>query len=249
MSSTDYQPTSWMLEAFGADSVDVAAALARAAASAQADGHDAKTGSRLRTNEAYGAATWISFAHHVAAELEELGAEVVQPAGCRYPVAAVNTTLVLAVKLAASSKGIDDMKIPSTIRQRILRLSPVEVDTPLNFGDDYDLVDAEGRVVEDSEFGTATRAVLVVMEGSDRSGVERIYIGDVRVGADGAVLWVYRELLPTTVAGADDAGLVALDLEQPADSFAAGDAPEAPLELVTDDDEGTGTDGATDDES
>jgi hypothetical protein len=239
MSSTDYQPTSWMLQAFGADGADVATALARAAASAQADGHDAKTGSRLRTNEAYGAATWISLAHHVAAELEDLGAEVVQPSGCRYRLAVVNTTLVLAIKLAASSKGIDEMMIPSAIRQRILRLSPIEVDTPLNFGEDYDFFDSEGRVVEDSEFGTATRAVLVVLEGSDRSGVERIHIGDVRVDEDGSVLWVHREQPPTTLTETAHTGLVALDLDQSGDSFAAGEAPEAALELVEDEDDVT----------
>jgi hypothetical protein len=248
MGTTDYQPTSWMLEAFGADSADVAMGLARAAASAQADGHDAKIGSRLRTNEAYGSTAWLSLAHHVAAELEDLGAEIARPTGCRYPVAAVSTTLVLAIKLAANSKGIDDMKILSSIRQRILRLSPVEVDTPLNFGD-FEFVDSQGHVVEASEFGTATRAVLVVMEGSDRGGVERIFIGDVRVDEDGSVLWIHREQLPTTVAGTVDAGLVALDLEQPAASFAAGDAPEAPLELIANEDEDTGTDGTSDDES
>jgi len=239
MSSTDYRPTYWMLEAFGADSADVSAGLARAAASAQADGHDAKTSSRLRTNEAYGATTWISLAHHVAAELEDLGAEVVRPAGGRYRVAVLNTTLVLATKLPASTNGIDDFKITSAIRQRILRLSPVEVDTPLNFGDDYDLLDAGGEVVNDSEFGTATRAVLVVVEGSDRSGVERIHIGDVRVSDDGTVLWVHREQLPTTVEVAADLGLVALDLEQPMDSFSAGDAPEVSLGLVEGEDTGT----------
>ncbi len=245
MSSTSYQPTSWMLEAFGADSADVATALARAATAAQAAGHDAKTGSRLRTNEAYGAATWISLAHHVAAELEDLGADVVRPVGCRYRVGAINTTLVLATKLASSSNGIDDMKIPSAVRRRILRLSPVEVDTPFNFGD-FDFVDPEGHVVGDSEFGTASRAVLVVMEGSDRSGVERIYIGDVRVDENGSVLWLHREQLPTAVAGEFDAGLVSLDLEQSQGSFAAGDAPRAPLELVTDEAGHTGTDGTSD---
>lgn len=244
MSRTDYQPTPWMLEAFGADSGGVATALARAAASAQADGHDAKTSSRLRTNEAYGATTWISLAHHAAAELEGLGAAVIKPTGGRYGVAVVSSTLVLAIKLPANSNGIDDMKITSAIRQRILGLSPVEVDTPLNFGDDYNFVDADGEIVDDSEFGAATRTVLVVIEGSDRSGVDRIYIGDARVGDDGTVLWVHREQLPTAVASVADPGLVSLDIEQPADSFSAGDAPEVKLGLVEDEneDEDTGTD-------
>ncbi len=140
---------------------------------------------------------------------------------------------------------MDDMKIPSAVRRRILRLSPVEVDTPLNFGD-FDFVDPEGHVVGDSEFGTASRAVLVVMEGSDRSGVERIYIGDGRVDEKGAVLWLHREQLPTAVAGEFDAGLGSLDLEQSEGSFAAGDSPRAPLELVTDEAGHTGTDGTSD---
>jgi hypothetical protein len=250
MNSTDYQPTAWMLETFGADSAGVATALARAATAAQSDGHDAKTGSRLRTNEAYGAATWLAFANHAADELEDLGGEAIRPKRCRYRVGIVGNTLVLATKLAASSKGIDDMRIGSAIRQRILRLAPVQTHTTLDLGD-WEPRDAEGHVVKDSEFGAADRAVLVVMEGSVRSGVERICIGDVRIDADGSVLWAHREQLPTTVTEVAAAGLVALEIEQTTDSFAAGDAPEAPLTLVEDEDEDedTGTDGISDIES
>jgi len=244
MISTDYQPTIWMLDAFGAESAAVATALARAATAAQSDGHDAKTGSRLRTNEAYGAATWLAFANHAADELEDLGGEVIRPKRCRYRVGIINNTLVLVVKLAASSKGIDDMKIRSGIRQRILRLAPVQTHTTLDFGNWED--DAGVDTVQDSEFGAATRAVLVVMEGSVRSGVEKIHIGDVRIDAGGSVLWAHHEQLPVTVTETTAAGLVALDLNQTTDSFAAGDAPQAPLTLVEDEDEDTGTDGTSD---
>lgn len=244
MNSTDYQPTTWMLQAFGADSAAVAAALARAAMAAQSDGQDAKTGSRLRTNEAYGAATWLAFANHAADELEDLGAEAIRPKRCRYRVGIVGNTLVLVTKLAASSKSIDDMKIGSAIRQRILRLAPVQTHTTLDLGD-WEPLDAEGHVVKDSEFGAADRAVLVVMEGSVRGGVERMYIGDVRIDADGSVFWAHREQLPTTVTEITAAGLVALDLDPTTDSFAAGDAPEAPLTLVEDEDGDTGTDGTS----
>ena len=92
--------------------------------------------------------------------------------------------------------------------------------------------------------GAATRAVLVVMEGSVRSGVEKIHIGDVRIDADGSVLWAHHEQLPATVTETNTAGLVALELDQTTDSFTAGDAPQASLALVEEEDEDTGTDGA-----
>lgn len=248
MSSNDYQPSSWMREAFGESSADVATALARSAMTAQTDGHEAKAGSRLSTNEPYGATTWLAFAHETAAELEAIGAEAIRPARCRYRVGIIEGTLVLAVKLLASTKGVETMSIKSAIRQRILRLASANGDSTLDFGDDYEFTDSDGQVVADAEFGTATRAVLVVMEGNARSGVEHLHIGDVRVDGTGAVLWVHREELPTAVSASSNAGLVALDLDQSADSFAAGSVPTMTLGLVASeaDETGTDTDGSDD---
>ncbi|PPH53124.1 hypothetical protein [Rathayibacter sp. AY1E2] len=246
MSSNDYQPSSWMRKAFGASSADVAVALARAATTAQTDGHEAKAGSRLSTNEPYGATTWLAFAHETATELEAVGAEVLRPARCRYRVGIIEGTLVLAVKLPASTKGVETMSIESAIRQRILRLASVNGDSTLDFGDDYEFTDSDGHVVTDAEFGTAARTVLVVMEGDARSGVEHLHIGDVRVDGTGAVLWVHHEELPTTVTATSDAGLVALELDPATDSFAAGSVPPMTLGLVADEADETGTEGSDD---
>jgi hypothetical protein len=235
MSSSDYQPSLWMESAFGDDCSGVAAALARAATTAQTDGHEAKAGSRLPTNEPYGATVWLAFARETVIELEELGAEVVRPKGSRYRVGVVNGTLVLSIKLPASRKGVEDMKISSAVRRRILRLAPVYEHNTLDFGDDFELTDSDGHVVEDTEFGTATRAVLAVLEGSARSGVEHLHIGDVRVGESGEVLWLHREELPTANGIATDAGLVAINFERPAESFAAGELPRTMLGLVAND--------------
>jgi hypothetical protein len=249
MNTSDYQPSSWMNDAFGDDGADVAAALARAAATAQTDGHEAKAGSRLPTNEPYGATVWLAFAREAARELEDIGAEVLHPTRCRYRVGVVNGTLVLVVKLPASSKAVEDMTITSEVRQRILRLAPLRAHSTLDFGDDYAFTDPEGHVVENEEFGTATRAVLVVMEGSARSGVEQLHIGDVRIDDNGHVLWLHREQLPTATVATTNAGLVALDLDHPTDSFADGIVPEVTLDLVANDRDDTGTDGTSHDES
>lgn len=249
MNASDYQPSSWMTEAFGDDDVSAAAALACAAATAQADGNEAKVGSRLPTNEPYGATVWLAFAREAARELEGIGAEVLRPAKCRYRVGVVNGTLVLAVKLPANSKGVDDITITSVVRQRILRLAPLRAHSTLDFGDDYAFTDSDGQVVENKEFGTATRAVLVVMEGSARGGVEHLHIGDVRIDENGHVLWLHREQLPTSMVATTTAGLVALDLDQPTDSFAHGVVPEMALDLVANDREDNGTDGTSRDES
>lgn len=249
MNASDYQPSSWMRKAFGYDGAYVAKALAHAAATAQTDGHEAKAGSRLPTNEPYGATVWLAFAREAARELEAIGAEVLRPTRCRYRVGVVNGTLVLVVKLPANSKGVEDMMITSGVRQRILRLAPLQTHSTLDFGDDYAFTDPEGHVVENEEFGTATRAALVVMEGSARSGVEQLHIGDVRIDDDGHVLWLHREQLPTATVDTTTAGLVALDLAQTTDSFAHGIVPEVTLDLVANDRDDTGTDGTLRDES
>jgi hypothetical protein len=235
MSSSEFPPSLWMERAFGDDCASVAAALARAATTAQTDGYEAKAGSRLRTNEPYGATVWLAFAHETAAELQEMGAETVRPKGGRHRVGVINGTLVLAVKLPANSKSVDQMKITSAVRRRILRLVSVHEHTTLDFGEDYKLTDSDGQVLDNTEFGAAARAVLVVLEGSVLSGVEHLHIGDVRIGDSGEVYWTHHEELPTAMVAAGDAGLVALDLEQPAESFAHGALPQSMLGLVATD--------------
>ena len=235
MSSSEFQPSLWMEQAFGKDCKSVAAALARAATTAQTDGYEAKAGSRLRTNEPYGATVWLAFAHEAAAELQEMGAETVRPKGGRHRVGVINGTLVLAVKLPANSKSVDQMKITSAVRRRILRLASVHEDTTLDFGEDYKLTDSDGQALENTGFGAAVRVVLVVLEGSVLSGVEHLHIGDVRVGDSGEVYWTHHEELPTATVAGSDAGLVALDLEQPTESFADGAFPQSTLGLVAND--------------
>jgi hypothetical protein len=235
MSSSEFQPSLWMERAFGNDCAGVAAALARAATTAQTDGYEAKAGSRLPTNEPYGATVWLAFARESAAELQEMGAETVRPKGGRHRVGVINGTLVLPVKLPANSKGVEQMKITSAVRRRILRLASVHEHTTLDFGEDYKLTDSDGHVLEDTEFGGAVRVVLVVLEGSALSGVEHLHIGDVRVGDSGEVYWTHHEELPTATVVASDAGLVALDFKQAAQSFADGALPQSTLGLVAND--------------
>jgi len=240
VSTPEHQQSRWMYDAFGDRSADVAAALAKAAATAQNDGYEAKAGSRLPTNEPYGATVWLAFARETARELEDIGAELPQPKRCRYRVGVVNRTLVLVVKLPSGSTGVDDLTITSEVRRRILALAPIQEQSTLDFGDDYFFTDSEGQVVDSEEFGTANRAVLVVMEGSARSGVERLHIGDVRVDVNGNVLWLHREQLPTATSSSAQ---VKLDLENITDSFAQGMVPEAALDLVANEAERSGTDG------
>lgn len=228
-------PSSWMRRAFSGVSEGVSLAISRAAGTAQADGTEAKAGSRLPTNEPYGATVWLAFAREVASELEAVGAESVRPKGCRYRLAIVNGTLVLAVKLPAGSRGVEHIVITSEIRQRILQLSGASADVTLDFGDDFKLTDDEGRAVADEgEFGNATRAVLVVLEGSSRGGVERIHIGDVFVGEQGKVSWVHREELPIQTSAQSHTGLISLERD-PRPSFADGAVPEPKLDLVAED--------------
>lgn len=230
MALSDFTPSPWMDEAFGDSGAAVASALARAAATAQTDGQEAKAGSRLRTNEPYGATVWIAFAHEVAAELESAGAVLVHPRGCRYQLAVVGSTLILAVKLSASSNGVAEMTIDSAVRRRVLELKSTGSEATLDFGDDFELVGPDGQPVVDSEFGPAKRAVLVVMEGNARGGVQHLHIGDVRL--EGAfVSWLHREELP--VVEASHLGLAALELERAAESFTAGAVPSMDLGLAT----------------
>ncbi|MCS4277798.1 hypothetical protein M2390_003013 [Mycetocola sp. BIGb0189] len=242
MSSNTFQPSLWMKEAFEEDAAEVATILIQAASTAQADGSEAKAGSRLTTDDAYGVTARLAFANETVTGLEEIGAEIVHPRGSRHSVGVVNGTLILAIKLPANNKGVDDIKMKSAVRRRMLDLAPVREHTTLDFGADYELTSSDGRVVNTTEFGTATRAVLIALKGSARSGVEHLYIGDVRLSDSGEVIWLHREELPIDMTETTVAGLVALDLKPQDGSFASGALPKASLGLVTNDETVTDND-------
>jgi hypothetical protein len=259
-----FEPSEWFAGVFGEQSEGAAHALLAASNAAHGRASDAKTGSGLRTNEAYGATFWMALPEELVNALGFYpGLEILKPRNARYELPVCDETLILAVKMPADGRGPDELRFKSAFRRRVLSLRPLdETNSMLDFTqlEGFELTDADGDpVVITGEFGTAKRVVLVAVECSARGGVQRIYVGDVILLAEGHIFWTHREELPLALLSGTGAGLVGLDLATEVSSFTAAPIPEAPLGLVEDDAatgdngrsevEDTGAEGAVDDGS
>lgn len=229
-----FEASEWFYDMFGEQSEESARALYGAALAAHGRASDAKAGSRLRTNEPYGATFWVALPEEVLKSFAFFpGLETIRLRHGRYELPVCNETLLLAVKMPANGRGPDELRIKSKFRRRLLSMQSLDdAVSPLDFGD-FEFADAVGEpVVIEGEFGSAKRVVLVVVECSARGGVRRIHIGDVVVLADGHIVWTYREELPLSLLAGSTTGLVGLSMVAEGSSFADAPIPQAPLGLV-----------------
>jgi hypothetical protein len=206
------EPSAWFTEHFGGHSQRAMLALANAGRAAHERSLDAKAGSQLATNEAYGS-FWVSLPEEIAAHLDFLPArEVIRPAGSRYDLIVFGDTLVFPAKCGRGSSGADRIKLgQSGFRRRVFSLEGDHVHNrqeqlDFDFGLDSDLDTA----IRDGSFGSATRVALVAYDASARGGLQHVYVGDATLDASGLVTWRYREELPLFLLDGEGAALAGL---------------------------------------
>ncbi|MET3509398.1 hypothetical protein [Plantibacter flavus] len=230
--SDSLTPSEWFNGHFGEHSLSVMKGLVAAGRSAHERSLEAKAGSGLRTNDAYGASFWLALPEEIVAELAFLpGAEIVRPSRGRYELIIFENALVFPSRIGGDSAAPDTIKLrPSKVRHEMFSLEDrVNLDETLDFeGLDYE-EEAQGpRYVAD--FGSATSLIFIAYDCSARGGLQHVYIGDATLQDDGTVFWLYREELPL-VALADDVTTLTLVDETIAPRFDDSIPPMPALEL------------------
>lgn len=224
------EPTEWFENHFGDHSLDVMKALVAAGQSAHDRSLDAKAGSKLKSNDAYGSSFWLSLPEEIVAGLAFLpGAEIQKPQRSRYELIVFNGIVIFAAKCPGDSSGPDDIKLrPSRLRRDLFSLETrATADDPLDFGDfDFETDEAGAHFVPG--LGSASGLILVAYDCTARAGLQRVYVGDANLLEDGTVVWLYQEELPVHVLS-DESTVLTLLADQPAPRF--DDAPLPPTTL------------------
>lgn len=252
------EPSRWFTDHFGEHSQNVILALAKAGRTAHECALDAKAGSQLTSNEAYGA-FWVILPEEVAAHLAFLpGREVIRPTGSRYDLVVFDGTLVFPAKCGRGSSGADRIKLGhSDFRRRVFSLesgTDSGVQEHLEF--DYCLAGDLNAAVKDGSFASATQVALVAYDVSARGGLQHVYAGEATLDSSGLVTWHYREELQLHLL--DGEGVALTGLNEAAGRFDDAPLPDsdltlrAPGEPSTQDADAetaasTGTEGAVDD--
>lgn len=223
-------PSEWFINHFGDHSLPVMQALVAAGRAAHERSLEAKTGSKLKTNDAYGATFWLSLPQELVTHLAFLPeAELLHPHRSRYDLIVFRDTVVLPVKMGADSTGPDNIKLrPSAVRQRLFRLEKRDSAMQTLDFDEFDF----GQDTAATDSGSASSLALVAFDCTARGGLQHIYVGDAIMMNDGAVIWTYKEELPLAALTGDTSSLTLIS-DQSAPRFDDATPPSTVLELRT----------------
>ncbi|WP_036968895.1 hypothetical protein [Promicromonospora kroppenstedtii] len=226
----------WMVERFGEHAHQVRVALAEAARASQEYALDAKAGSKLESNEAYGA-LWRILGHQVATHMNFLpGHEQVHPKDSRFPLIVFRGTLVFPVRYSSSPHGGDKIRIDvSEYRARVYALNgrePEAVQGHLDLGQEFDA--GRVRVVRDGSFGSAERVMTVACAVSARGGLQHVYYGEAAPDTLGYLDWTHLEELPQSLLDNSITGLALVSDPGVGGRFDQAPLPESPISLRTD---------------
>lgn len=232
------EPSEWFVSHFGEHSIAVMAALVAAGAQAQERSLEAKIGSQLRTNDAYGS-FWLSLREEVVAHLAFLpGLETVRPTRGRYSLPVFDHVAIFSAKCPAGTAGPDRIKLrKSRVVANIFGIEKrITAQTPLDFSSLEDDEEAEALPPVPASLGGATKLIFVAYDCTAQGGMQHIYIGEAALPEDGSVQWIYREELPLNAFSGVPAPL-ALVNDEPARRFDDAPLPVNVLELLTDADD------------
>ncbi|GAA1788289.1 hypothetical protein [Agromyces lapidis] len=224
----------WFQGRFGTVADEVAEALVRAGRNAHETAADSKAASKLRTDEPYGATFWQILALSTVEELSGIqGVQTTKPKGSRFELPVVNGTILYAAKCASQSgPQADRLMIRwSNFRERLFD----NVERPDAMHLPLPEWEPETSRIE-TPSSAANAVILVAYVASDRGGLERIYIGDGYLDAEGHVHWVYYEELSV---GPAEMGTGVTSAEQ-AGRFDDAPMPDLDMGLYVDDDAAEG---------
>jgi len=193
----DISASEWFVQHFGARSLAVVQALVEAGRATHERGLDAKQGSGLVSNDAYGS-VWLILPEEVCSRLAGVLPELdlVHPHRSRYNLPSFGGRIILPVRVSDASAGADDLRLRvSNMRKRIFELETRTIDEPLDFGDDFQFEDEEDQFALD-DLHDANGIVLVAYELSAQAGLQHVWIGEAVLADDGHVNWIYCEELP-----------------------------------------------------
>lgn len=229
------EPSEWFLSRFGEHSIAVMAALVAAGEQAQERSLEAKVGSRLRTNDAYGS-FWLSLREEVVAHLAFLPAlETVRPTRGRYSLPVYDQMVIFSAKCPSGTAGPDRIKLrKSKVVANIFDIEKrASAQTALDFSSVEDEGDDDGEEFPPmpASLGGATKLIFVAYDCTAQGGMQHVYIGEATLPADGSVQWLYREELPLLASTALPLSLTLVD-DEPTRRFDDAPLPVNVLELL-----------------
>lgn len=220
---TETLSTSFMERHFGEDSQAVSAALVAAGGEAHTRSLDAKIGSRLKSNHAYGSTFWLALPQEVVARLLPIldGAVPFPPRAAPYELLVWNGIAILPVKVMETSKRDNRMRARiSDLRSRLTKVNVLAAPHPTLFDDldefTLDEFEEEARKVAEaarSALGNmATKMVVAAYQCNPKGGLRVVRVGIATLDADGHINFSDSEQLsliepsdtgakPTVVAG------------------------------------------------
>lgn len=241
--------TNFMERHFGEHSPAVSAALVAAGGEAHTRSLDAKIGSRLKSNHAYGSTFWLALPQEVVARLLPIldGAVPVPPRGAPYELLVWNGIAILPVKVMETSKRDNGMRARiSDLRSRLTKVNVLAVPHPTLFDelDDFTLdeFEEEARKVAEaarSAVGNmATKTVVAAYQCNPKSGLRVIRVGVATLDADGHINFSDSQQLSLIESSATGAQLTTGASE----TFDAAPRPKPLLEVVDEEATATGDD-------
>lgn len=200
--SESLEPSTFMHRQFAELSDAVSAALVEAGWEAHARSADAKDGSRLETNHAYGGTLWLAIHEEVTARLAPIlnGAVSIATEGGQYHVLVWQGVMILPVTVK-EHRGRDGHLLTrvSGLRDRLMGVNMPAPSDPTLFGeeDDYEV---QLRIVEAAreQLGGVTTTVVVAYRCSPTTGIEFVEAGLATLGEDGSILFTESERLEIT---------------------------------------------------
>lgn len=220
---TETLSTSFMRRHFGDDSQAVSAALVAAGSEAHARSLEAKIGSRLKSNHAYGSTFWLALPQEVVARLVPILEDAVPfvPDGAPYELLVWNGIAILPVKVMETGKRDNRMRTRnSDLRSRLTRVNVLAVPHPTLFDDldelTVDEFEQKTRKVAEAARSAirnvATKMVVAAYQCNPKSGLRIVRVGVATLDADGNINFSDSEVLsviepsdthakPTGVAG------------------------------------------------
>ncbi len=247
---TETLSLTFMERHFGEAAEAVGDALVAAGSEAHSRSLDAKTGSRLATNHAYGSTFWLALPHEVVARLMPIleGAAPFPPAGSPYDLLVWRDIAILPVKVMETGKRGGRMRARlSDLRARLTKINVAAAPEPTLFDDAFALDEHDEQARKAAEAARtaigniASKMVVAAYACNPTSGLRVVKVGLATFDAEGHINFTDSEQLPLTRSQTP----MAKPKPVIGESFDAAPRPKPLLEAVEDDMTANGDDAGT----